>query len=200
MSVLLGSAINDNITNGKIIVEPFNKDNVGPNSIDVTLYNKLITYVECDIEWNGHNYYVLEKKSTLDYLDMKKEIQTYELTIPEEGLILTPGILYLGCTNEKAGSEYFIPMYEGRSSMARLGIQSHLSAGFGDINFKSNWTLEITVVHPTKIYPDIRIGQVYFHEVNEESRLKLLNMNKQYSGKYTNQIEPQKSKSYLDFK
>jgi len=203
MSVLLGSKIIKEVSNGKIIIEPFNESFVGPNSIDITLANKLITYEHCEIRKIDGEYTVVPAK-IFGYrepiIDMAKENIIYELEIPEEGLVLSPNILYLGCTNEKAGSDFYIPMYEGRSSMARLGIQSHVSAGFGDIFFKSYWTLEITVIHKTKIYPNCRIGQVYFHQVDENDRNKLIGMKKYYQGKYTNQKGPQKSKSYLDFK
>jgi dCTP deaminase len=202
MSVLLGSSIIEEVEKGRIIIEPFHKENVGPNSVDVTLSNKLLTYVPCKIKrnQNGNNYVVVIKQELEStYLDMAKDNEVFELEIPEDGLFLTPGILYLGSTNEKAGSDYFVPMIEGRSSMARLGLQIHVSAGFGDINFKSNWTLEITTIHSLKIYPNVRIGQVYFHEVDELERRKLFGGGKEYNGKYTNQPGPQKSKSYLDF-
>ena len=70
------------------------------------------------------------------------------------------------------------------------------AAGFGDLGFQSNWTLEINVVHPVKIYPGIRIGQVFFHEVELPEDLSLL---KKYQGKYGNQTEPTASESYKDF-
>lgn len=199
MSVLLGSSIIEEVKKGKIVIEPFHEENVGPNSIDVTLSNKLLTYVKCGVKWNGYHNVIKPSFSTLDFVDMAKDNEVYEIEIPEDGLIITPGILYLGSTNEKAGSDFFVPMIEGRSSMARLGLQIHVSAGFGDINFKSNWTLEITTVHPLKIYPNTRIGQVYFHEVDEIERKKLFDAGHEYNGKYTNQTGPQKSKSYLDF-
>ena len=202
MSVLLGSSIIEEVKKGKIIIEPFNEDNVGPNSVDVTLSNQLLTYVPCKIvkDENGNN--IVERMLSPfgeGFIDMAEDNTAHTLEIPEDGLVLQPGILYLGSTNEKAGSDFFVPMYEGRSSMARLGIQSHLSAGFGDIFFKSNWTLEITVIHPIKIYADSRFGQVYFHEVSDEARETLVKSGKFYDGKYTDQPGPQKSKSYLDF-
>lgn len=202
MSVLLGTEIIEEYNNGKIIISPFKKDNVGPNSLDVTLSNKLVTYIPVELVYREtlDSYIVSPLDDPLGtILDMAKENKFYEIEIPDEGVILVPGILYLGMTNEKAGSDHFIPMYEGRSSLARLGIQSHLSAGFGDICFKSNWTLEISVIHPTKIYHSSRIGQVYFHKVDEDARLSLIDNNKFYAGKYTNQPTPQPSKSYLDF-
>lgn len=201
MSILLGTEIIDEYKKGKIIIEPFNKDFIGPNSVDVSLSRTLLTYTPVEIvESEGLGFIVSPLEDPQDtFLDMAKKNKVYEIQIPDEGLILNPGILYLGCTNEKAGSDYYVPMYEGRSSMARLGIQSHISAGFGDLFFKSNWTLEITVVHPTKVYPNIRIGQVYFHNIHEDVRNDLVAANKHYNGKYIHQPRPQASKSYLDF-
>jgi len=201
MSILVGTEIIDEYNNGKIIINPFNEKHIGPNSIDVTLSNILVTYTSVKIGYQKNLGYVVipdvDPSSTI--LDMASENKFYTIEIPEEGLVIQPNILYLGATNEACGSDFYVPMYEGRSSMARLGIQSHLSAGFGDIFFKSNWTLEITVVHPTKIYPNRRIGQVYFHNVNEDIRKGLIDAGKEYQGKYTSQPKPQISKSFMDF-
>ena len=201
MSILLGTEIIEEHKNGKVIIEPFNEKHIGPNSVDVTLANTLVTYTPVEVKYQTNVGYVVipyvDPASTI--LDMAEKNQFYTIEIPEEGLIIQPNILYLGATNEACGSDYYVPMYEGRSSMARLGIQSHLSAGFGDIFFKSNWTLEITVVHPTKIYPDRRIGQVYFHNVHEDVRNGLIAAGKEYQGKYISQPKPQISKSYMDF-
>jgi dCTP deaminase len=201
MSILLGTEIIEEYKNGKVIIDPFNEKHVGPNSVDVTLANTLVTYTPVEVKYQANVGYIVvpyvDPASTI--LDMAEKNQFYTIEIPEEGLIIQPNILYLGATNEACGSDYYVPMYEGRSSMARLGIQSHLSAGFGDIFFKSNWTLEITVVHPTRIYPNRRIGQVYFHNVHEDVRNSLIEAGKEYQGKYTSQPKPQISKSYMDF-
>lgn len=202
MSILLGNEIENEYVSGRIKIKPFNLEFLGPNSIDVTLNRKLLTYEPVAINYDNRCGFFVTKKIVDEsvYLDLAKENPVYEIDIPEEGLILSPGILYLGCTNEIAGSDHYIPMYEGRSSMARLGIQSHISAGFGDIGFTSNWTLEITCIHPVKIYPNIRIGQVYFHKVQQESIQSLRDLGMIYKGKYSDQPTAQKSKSYLDFR
>ena len=176
---------------------------VGVNSIDVTLGDTLKTYVPCKIETvfqNNQEFRILKPKTDDNViLDMGSKNKVYEYSIPEEGIVLYPGVLYLGSTNEVAGSENYIPMYEGRSSTARLGLQSHISAGFGDIGFVSNWTLEIIVVHPLKIYKNVRIGQVYFEKVTQKE-LENMKKNKQlYNSKYSHQPKPQESKMYLDF-
>lgn len=178
MSILLKSEILSGYNDGSIIIEPFNEENLGPNSYDVRLDDKLIVY---DMERCG-------------VLDYKQQNPVMILHIPPEGLVLQPNRLYLGTTIERAGSNFYIPMYEGRSSMARLGFQSHISAGFGDVGFKDKWTLEITVIHPLRIYPGIRIGQIFFQNVNQSSN-DVLSL---YKGKYIDQNGPQPSKSYLD--
>jgi len=195
--MLTGKQIVDEVKKGRILIEPFDEKNVGPNSFDVTLNPTIITYKKCEIveKDDGRKHLVPLNDNNL-VLDPAKENKTYSYTIPEEGLVIPTDILILGSTNEKAGSDYFIPMYEGRSSMARLGIQSHISAGFGDVGFKSNWTLEIITVHNVVLYPNMRIGQVYFHEIEMENEISALT---KYNGKYINQEEAQHSLSYLDF-
>ena len=175
MSILLKDEISDNHKNGNIHIQPYNPDQLEPNSYDVRLSNILKVYDNFP-------------------LDVKKNNKCNSFIIPEEGFVLQPGILYLGSTVESIGSDYYVPMYEGKSSIARLGIQSHISAGFGDIGFKQKWTLEIIVVHKVKIYPNMKIGQICFHNINEKYNRE----ENRYNGKYTDQQGPQPSKSYLD--
>src|SRR5690606_38471661 len=157
--VLTGPEIRRQIEAGAIHIAPFNPAHVGPNSYDVTLNPKLLVY---DLAPGAA-------------LDMKRDNPVRELSIPEDGLVLEPGTLYIGCTNETATSRAFVPMFEGRSSIGRLGINTHITAGFGDVGWGylpgpsgelecqfPTWTLEIEVVHPIRVYPGVRIGQVYF--------------------------------------
>lgn len=179
MSILLKNQIIAEYINRRITIDPYDPKQIGPNSYDVRLSPTLKIY----------------SFSERDYLDCKQSNIVETIEIPKDGYILEPGILYLGSTVEKVGSDNYIPMYEGRSSMARLGIQSHLSAGFGDVGFASNWTLEIAVIHRTKVYPNMRIGQVYFHEIDQNSNFELC----RYNGKYSTQVLPQESLSHMDF-
>ncbi len=203
MGILLKQEIKEEIREGRITSNG-NKINLedislGVNSIDVTLGKTLKTYFPLEIITLPSGDKIVKKmKSDITFIDMKKENKIFELTIPDEGIILTPGILYLGHTNEALGSSYHVPMYEGRSSMARLGIQSHISAGFGDIGFDAQWTLEILVSQPTKIYHSIRIGQVYFSKIDFKQAKLARDTNNLYQGKYKNQVGVQESKSYLD--
>ena len=119
-------------------------------------------------------------------LDMKAENETHKLEIPEDGLILWPGILYLARTVETIGSNAFVPIVEGRSSVGRLGIHVHVTAGFCDLGFRGTITLEIHVIHPVRIYPGLPLCQTYFLEPRGEIEL--------YKGRYQNQVEPTASR------
>jgi dCTP deaminase len=203
MGILVKHEIEEAIKKGLITGygKPIDPENVGVNSVDVTLGSTLKTYFPNKVKTLPDGSKILVTDQTnLDFIDMKKENKVYEREIPEEGIILLPNTLYLGYTNEAIGSKWYIPMYEGRSSMARLGIQSHISAGFGDIGFDAQWTLEINVSHPIKIYKDIRIGQVFFMKIEEEVAEVANKLGNLYQGKYGMQKGVQESKSHMDFK
>ena len=170
--ILSGKEIYNNI--GKdIIIEPFDEKKINPNSYNLSLFNELLVYEN-------------------DELDMKKPNPTKKIVIPEEGLLLEPGKLYLGRTNEFTKTEKFVPMLEGRSSTGRLGLFIHVTAGFGDIGFAGYWTLEIFCVQPIRIYPNVDICQIYYHDIQGEYDLY-------NSGKYQNNTGIQPSLMYKDF-
>lgn len=120
-------------------------------------------------------------------LDPKKDNETEDIKIPEEGYVLLPGTLYLGETVEYTETTGYVPKIDGRSTTGRLGIVIHLTAGFGDNGFKGKWTLEITVTHPVIVYPNMEIGQLYFEEIQGDTSMK-------YEGKYQNQQGVQAAK------
>ena len=146
--ILTGEEIKNRL--GKdIFIEPFCETCVNPNSYNLRLHNELLLYTE-------------------SLLDMKKANHTQKLTIPEEGFILEPGTLYLGRTLEFTKTHRLVPMLEGRSSIGRLGISVHITAGFGDVGFEGYWTLEIHSLMPVRVYPNIEICQIFYHEVQGE--------------------------------
>jgi dCTP deaminase len=170
--ILSGKEIQKHI--GKeIIIEPFDKSRVNPNSYNLTLHNELLVY-------ENHE------------LDMKKLNPTKRITIPEEGLVLEPNRLYLGRTNEFTKTEGFVPMLEGRSSTGRLGLFIHVTAGFGDVGFAGYWTLEIFCIQPIRIYPNAEICQIYYHSIEGDYE-------PYKSGKYQNNTDIQPSLMYKDF-
>ncbi|HKL98769.1 MAG TPA: dCTP deaminase [Mobilitalea sp.] len=157
----------------EIIIEPFDKNRINPNSYNLSLANELLVYNN-------------------EILDMKKPNATTKICIPEEGLLLKPNILYLGRTNEFTSTDKYVPMLEGRSSTGRLGLFIHVTAGFGDIGFAGYWTLEIFCVQPIILYPNIEICQIYYHDIEGDYDLYK-------SGKYQNNTGIQPSLMYKDF-
>ncbi|WP_294466203.1 dCTP deaminase [uncultured Anaerofustis sp.] len=170
--ILSGKEIEKHI--GKeIVIEPYDKNRINPNSYNLSLSNELLVYDN-------------------DLLDMKKENKASKIIIPDDGLILEPNKLYLGRTNEFTKTNKFVPMLEGRSSTGRLGLFIHVTAGFGDIGFAGYWTLEIFCVQPIKIYPNVEICQIYFHDIHGDYDLYT-------SGKYQNNTGIQPSLMFKDF-
>ena len=170
--MLTGNEIKLQVASGLIVIKPFDEKNIGPNSYDVHLSDELLAYTEA-------------------VLDPRKDNRYRVIKIPSEGLVLLPGRVYLGKTVEYTESPYHIPMYEGRSSLGRLGVFSHVSAGFGDIGFRGNWTLEFSVVQPVLILPGLRIGQLYWHNPDGE-------ILRRYDGKYQNQTNATPSRLFQD--
>lgn len=157
----------------EIIITPFDEKRINPNSYNLSLADELLVYEQ-------------------DELDMKKPNPTKQIVIPEEGLLLEPNRLYLGRTNEFTRTDRYVPMLEGRSSTGRLGLFIHVTAGFGDIGFAGYWTLEIFCVQPVRIYPNVEICQIYYHDIDGEYDLYS-------SGKYQNNSGIQASLLYKDF-
>ena len=194
--ILTDNKIKQEIANGLIICEPYNQDLVNPNSIDVTLAPILRCYMET---------YWTDKKDVYPHshwtrsmvLDIKKENKNESFEIPESGFILYPGILYLGATNEKVGSDHYIPIITGKSSLGRYGINIHATAGLGDLGFKNVWTLEISVIMPVIIYPNMPVGQIYFHEKSGECDMPY---DKKQTSKYNGDNLAAPSKMHLNFK
>ena len=170
--ILSGKEIERHMGN-EIIIKPFNKSQLNPNSYNLRLADELMIY-------DHHE------------LDMKKKNSGHLIKIPEEGYLLEPNKLYLARTMEYTKTECFVPMLEGRSSVGRLGLFIHVTAGFGDVGFSGYWTLEMFCVQPIRIYSGVEICQIYFHTV-------LGTVDKYDSGKYQNNKGIQTSLLYKDF-
>ncbi|QDT68369.1 Deoxycytidine triphosphate deaminase [Planctomycetes bacterium MalM25] len=134
---------------GDILIDDFDPCRLNPNSYNLTLHDELMVYEEV-------------------VLDMAKPNRVRRLTIPEEGLVLSPNQLYLGRTAERTTTHNLVPQIEGRSSIGRLGLFVHVTAGFGDVGFSGFWTLEMFAVQPVKIYPGVPICQIFYHELTGE--------------------------------
>lgn len=157
----------------KITIEPFKESQVGPNSYNLRLHEDLLVYER-------------------PILDMKTPNPVTKLTIPKEGLLLEKNKLYLGRTVEYTKTEGYVPMLEGRSSIGRLGLFIHVTAGFGDVGFAGFWTLEMFCIQPIKIYAGVEICQIFYHSIEGDYDI--------YSStKYQNNTGVQPSLLYKDF-
>jgi dCTP deaminase len=158
---------------GNIVIRP-RPEKIGPNSVNLRLHEELLVYTEPE-------------------LDMKKDNPTRRITIPKEGLVLQPGELYLGRTVEFTHTKNLVPILDGRSSIGMLGIEVHISAGLGDVGFEGFWTLEITVVKPTRVYAGVEVCQISYHPVEGA-------VDEEYKGKYNNNLDVQASRLWQELK
>ena len=129
-----------------IEIDPFDPERINPNSYNLTLHNELMVYEEV-------------------VLDMAKANRVRRIEIPEDGIVLSPNQLYLARTVERTITHNLVPQIEGRSSVGRLGLFVHVTAGFGDVGFSGCWTLEMFSVQPVRIYPGTEICQIFYHEL-----------------------------------
>ncbi len=170
--ILSGKEIKSRIGD-EIFIDPYDEKRINPNSYNLALHNELLVYKD-------------------SILDMKRINRVEKIIIPLSGLVLEPNRLYLGRTVEHTETKNLVPMLEGRSSIGRLGLFVHVTAGFGDVGFRGFWTLEIFCVQPIKIYPNVEICQVYYHTIEGEHE-------NYSSGKYQNNKDTQASLLYRDF-
>lgn len=179
MSVLSDRDILAAIQAEQIIVTPFDREAIGPNSLDVHLAPLLRIYADYETP-----------------LDCRKPRATIDLKIPEEGHVLKPNELYLGSTVEYTESRAHVPIINGCSSLGRLGLNIHATAGTGDLGFKGCWTLELSVIRPLRVYPGQRIGQILWLTASSPP---LKSYNERVGSKYVGETAtgPQASLEYL---
>ncbi len=165
--ILTDQQILAEVEKGTIVIEPYDRSCLGTNSYDVHLGPYLATYRDAVLDARKHN-----------------EIDHFE--IPEEGFVLEPGKLYLGVTQEYTETHATVPFLEGKSSVGRLGIDIHATAGKGDVGFCNHWTLEISVSVPVRVYPGMPIGQlIYFLVQGDVATL----YNRKPSAKYNHRTD-----------
>lgn len=145
--ILTDKKILEAIAAGEIVIEPYRRECLGTNSYDVHLGKYLSVYRDRVLDAARHNSIEL-------------------LEIPDEGFVLQPGTLYLGVTEEYTETHATVPFLEGKSSIGRLGIDIHATAGKGDVGFSNHWTLEISCVQPVRVYAGMPIGQLIYFTVD----------------------------------
>jgi dCTP deaminase len=155
--ILSGMEIEKEIKAGNIVIEPFQPEHVNPVSIDLTLGSSICVYKD------------------LDTLDSARENEVVRGTF-KESIIVVPWRLYLMHTVERIWTEKYVPVIDGKSSIGRLGVAVHVTAGFGEPGFDGQYTLEVLAKYETRLYPGMRICQIRFHEIKGDVR--------QYEGNY----------------
>jgi dCTP deaminase len=150
--ILTGPEIAAEVHAGRIVISPFDEDQLNPNSYNYRLGPALkVTDDTC--------------------LDPLVSSQWNEIILHESGYVLLPDHLYLGSTMEELGSSFYVLSLIGRSSIGRLGMFLELSADMGNLGPAHCWTLEIKVVQPLRVYAGMRIGQVSFWQPHGSMRL-----------------------------
>lgn len=177
--ILTDKGILNEMQKGTIIIEPYDRTCLGTNSYDVHLSKYLATY-EAEV------------------LDAKQHNKIINFEIPEEGFIMQPGTLYLGSTVEYTETHAHVPFLEGKSSIGRLGIDIHATAGKGDVGFCNHWTLEISCIHPVRVYAGMPVGQLIYFAVDGEIENAY---NKKANAKYNERTpKPMESMMWKNFK
>ena len=170
--ILSGLKIDEEVKNGKIVIEPYDYNDINPNSYNYTLGEYVKVY----------------KNRELDS-KIKEEVEI--IKIPDEGLVIDPEKIYLGYTEEIIGSDYYVPVITGRSSTGRLGLFVQITSDLVDIGFKGRLTLQLHSTQPVRIYKGMKIGQIMFWKVYGNVQL--------YNGKYQNSLVPRESEVWRDF-
>ena len=163
--ILSDGQILEAISKKSIVIRPFDRNCLGTNSYDVHLSKYICTYENRVLDAKSHN-------------------KTVKSEIPDVGMVLEPGILYLGVTKEYTETHEHVPFLEGKSSVGRLGIDIHATAGKGDVGFCNHWTLEISVKQPVRVYAGMPVGQLIYFSVQGKV---LTPYDKKPSAKYQNQ-------------
>lgn len=162
MSILTGKSIIAARRRGDIEITPFKKDQLNTGSYDVRLGRQVVVYSD----WSDRVEHPGGVNQNI--IDIKNPPKTKTFTMDKYGLVLYPRIFYLMHTEEVVYSKCYVPVLDGKSSIGRLGIKIHFTAGYGDVGFNGQYTLEVEVAGPIRVYPGIRIGQIRFHETSGE--------------------------------
>jgi len=170
--ILTGVKILEEVQKGKIEISPFNKNRITTNSYDLQLGKTIIKYKE-------------------NLIDPKKPARYEEIEIPKSGLLLKSNEFVLGHSNERIGSDYYVPIIHGKSGTARLGLFVHITADLIDIGSHGVSTFQLYATLPVYIYPGMLIAQVSFWV--PYGRITL------YNGKYQNSTKPIPSLTYKDY-
>lgn len=150
--ILTGPKIDEEVRAGKIIIEPYDAQQLNPNSYNYRLSPEILRVVHASLTPDEPNI-----------------VEHVEVT--SDGVVLEPKRLYLGATVEVIGSPAYVTSLIGRSSVGRLGLFLQVSADLAQLGAAHQWTLELVAVQPIRVYPGMTIGQVSFWEPDGARRM-----------------------------
>ena len=186
--MLSDTDIKSSIKNRDIEISPLIEEYIQPSSVDLRVGSDFRVF-------ENHKYSHIDPKAQQD------DLTTLITASIEEPFVLHPGEFVLGTTFEKISlSNKVVARLEGKSSLGRIGLLIHSTAGFVDPGFSGYLTLELSNVAnlPIKIYPEMKIGQISFYYLNSPSESEY--GTETYGSKYQGQEGPTPSKSHTDFK
>ena len=162
--ILTDASIAAAIEAGDIKIDPWNEKQLNPTSYDLTLGEEVGVYVPWTTNHASFDPDGTFNVHTSRVLDVREEPRVLKTKIdPQRGWVLKPGIGYLMHTVERISTTKYVPIVDGKSSIGRLFVQIHATAGYGDPGFDGQYTLEVIVQHPIRVYAGMRIGQIRFH-------------------------------------
>lgn len=164
--ILTGEAIRDALGMGRIKIDPFKESQVNPASYDLTLGDTVRVYRAWVHDCHEPGKFVDGSRlyARDEVLDVRQHAETRNFRITEEhGWVLRPGIGYLMHTRERIWTDTYVPVIDGKSSLGRLFIQVHMTAGYVDPGFDGQYTLEVIAPHPIRVFPGMKFAQVRFH-------------------------------------
>lgn len=171
----------------RLDITPFEQKQLNPASYDVLLGNEFYVIRAVDIDR------MRRKKEFIDPYNNNNSFYFDRIDITRGSLVLGPGDFCLGVTKESVKlSKFIAASVSGKSSLARLGLTVHVTAGWIDPGFEGRITLELFALVPIQLTPGMPIAQLCFEEVpggsfrpyaGRYSRAKTVEMSKYYSGR-----------------
>ena len=175
------------IDNGRVVLDPLERSMIQPSSIDVRLDKFFRVF-------DNHKYPHIDPAA--DQSDLTREVSVER----GEEFILHPGEFVLGSTYELITlPDDVAARLEGKSSLGRLGLMTHSTAGFIDPGFSGHVTLELANVAtlPIKLYPGMKIGQLCFFRLSSPAEHPY--GSEKYGSRYQGQRGPTASRSHANF-
>lgn len=186
--ILSDRTIREQLDAGRIVIDPFEASHVQPSSVDLTLDHRFLVF-------RNHTRAVIDVKEDLSDLTELVEIDR------DAAFLLHPGEFVLGSTTERIGlPDDLVGRIEGKSSLGRLGLLIHTTAGFVDAGFDGSITLELSNVAslPITLYPGMKIGQISFLQMTTPADVPYGAGS--LGSKYAGQVGPTASQYWKNFR